>query len=143
METFGKPSTFIRLGDCRLTEELGLIKRQLMSEREELEWSNQRFDDIIGSEGLLILAQDDPRVLVVQSVCSRLIQALQVSSTDVVFSMAAGLTSRLSNKRTNRQFRAPTFQEKRFWNAYESESDGRLLFRVLEQMLLLCPFSLK
>lgn len=51
-----------------------------MSEREELEWSNQRFDDIIGSEGLLILAQDDPRVLVVQSVCSRLIQALQDES---------------------------------------------------------------
>jgi hypothetical protein len=56
-----------------------------MSEREELEWSNQRFDELIsapdGMDGgggrMTMLPPDDPRVEPVRRVCSRLIKALQ------------------------------------------------------------------
>ncbi|KAI5474406.1 hypothetical protein MNV49_003374 [Pseudohyphozyma bogoriensis] len=49
----------------------------LMSQREELEWANHQFDEIIAQEAILILPPTDPRVAVVQRVCSRLIQSLQ------------------------------------------------------------------
>lgn len=68
----------------------------LMTEREEMEWSDKRyafpsmhalgpdescrFEEFVSSEGVHILAPDDPRVGLVRSTCTRLIQALQDDS---------------------------------------------------------------
>ncbi|KAK4054242.1 glutamate--ammonia ligase [Microbotryomycetes sp. JL201] len=48
----------------------------LMSPREELEWSNKRFEEIIAQEENLVLPPSDERTFIVKRVCDRLIQAL-------------------------------------------------------------------
>ncbi|ORY89811.1 peptidase family M48-domain-containing protein [Leucosporidium creatinivorum] len=60
----------------------------LMSEREELEWSNKKFDEIIMTEEHLLLPPDDPRVAVVKRVCDRLVQTLNDDSPLSCFSYA-------------------------------------------------------
>ncbi|KAK4054637.1 glutamate--ammonia ligase [Microbotryomycetes sp. JL221] len=48
----------------------------LMSPREELEWSNKRFEEIIVQEEHLLLPPTDERTVMVKRVCDRLIQTL-------------------------------------------------------------------
>ncbi|GAA96093.1 uncharacterized protein L969DRAFT_94323 [Mixia osmundae IAM 14324] len=48
----------------------------LMSEREEMEWSQSRFENII-EEGLLVLKADDERVALIKRICDRLITVLE------------------------------------------------------------------
>lgn len=52
-----------------------------MSEREELEWSNKRFEEIIAADADALLKPDDPRITIVKRVCDRLIQALNNDAT--------------------------------------------------------------
>ncbi|GAA5929285.1 M48 family metallopeptidase [Sporobolomyces koalae] len=52
----------------------------LMTEREEIEWSNQRFDELMATESLLLLPPDDARVAPLRQVCDRLVQALNDES---------------------------------------------------------------
>ncbi|KAL7010027.1 hypothetical protein EMMF5_000046 [Cystobasidiomycetes sp. EMM_F5] len=47
-----------------------------MSEKEEMAWSQQRFEDIIATEGPLILPGSDERVQALKRVCDRLIEAM-------------------------------------------------------------------
>ncbi|GAA5896946.1 hypothetical protein JCM5296_002665 [Sporobolomyces johnsonii] len=60
----------------------------LMSESEEIEWSNQRFEELMTTEALLLLPPSDPRVPVVKNVCDRLVQALSDDSS-ISFAEAA------------------------------------------------------
>ncbi|GAA5898386.1 M48 family metallopeptidase [Sporobolomyces salmoneus] len=48
----------------------------LMSDREEVEWSNQRFDELMATESPFLLPPSDPRVKPLKEVCDRLVQAL-------------------------------------------------------------------
>ncbi|GAA5959394.1 hypothetical protein JCM21900_006844 [Sporobolomyces salmonicolor] len=59
-----------------------------MSESEEIEWSNQRFEELMTTEALLLLPPSDPRVPVVKTVCDRLVQALNDDSS-ISFAEAA------------------------------------------------------
>lgn len=52
----------------------------LLTEREEMEWSHRRFDDLLASEASHILPGTDERVRLVKKVCDRLITALDVNS---------------------------------------------------------------
>lgn len=52
----------------------------LMTEREEMEWSDKRFEEFISSDGVYIIPPNDPRVDLVRTTCTRLIQALQDDS---------------------------------------------------------------
>lgn len=47
-----------------------------MSEAEEVEWSHRRFEDILATEGPLILDHTDARTGLVKKICDRLITAL-------------------------------------------------------------------
>lgn len=51
-----------------------------MTEREEMEWSHRRFDDLLASEAPHILPFSDPRVQLIKTICDRLITALDVDS---------------------------------------------------------------
>lgn len=48
----------------------------LMSEKEEIAWSQKRFQDILEAEGPLVLPEDDERVQVLKRVCDKLVQAM-------------------------------------------------------------------
>lgn len=52
----------------------------LMSEREELEWSKARFDELLSSDAEWVVGPQDPRVEPIKRVCTRLVQTLQDQS---------------------------------------------------------------
>ncbi|PLW22771.1 hypothetical protein PCANC_03031 [Puccinia coronata f. sp. avenae] len=52
----------------------------LMSEAEEMEWSDRRFEDLIASDGHLIVGTQDPRTQMVKEICDRLMTALDLDS---------------------------------------------------------------
>ncbi|GAA5872980.1 hypothetical protein JCM16303_006900 [Sporobolomyces ruberrimus] len=52
----------------------------LMTDREEIEWSNQRFDELMSTESILLLPPSDPRIKPLKEVCDRLVQALNDES---------------------------------------------------------------
>jgi len=52
----------------------------LMSEAEEMEWSHRRFEDLIASDGRLIVGPQDPRTQMVKNICDRLMTALDLNS---------------------------------------------------------------
>ncbi|GAA6010355.1 hypothetical protein JCM11491_006283 [Sporobolomyces phaffii] len=62
----------------------------LMSEREEIEWSNQRFDELMATEAILLVPPSDPRIVPLKQVCDRLVQAL-ADESPVSFSEQARL----------------------------------------------------
>lgn len=72
----------------------------LMSEKEEMAWSQQRFEDIIATEGPLILPGSDERVQALKRVCDRLIEAMDAD--DMVCS---AIWPRDGRSRSNRQCR--------------------------------------
>ncbi|KAH9455264.1 hypothetical protein Pst134EA_022738 [Puccinia striiformis f. sp. tritici] len=53
----------------------------LMSEAEEMEWSHRRFEEIVASDGHLIVGPQDPRTQMVKEICDRLMTALDLDST--------------------------------------------------------------
>ncbi|GAA5836557.1 hypothetical protein JCM3766R1_001632 [Sporobolomyces carnicolor] len=79
----------------------------LMSDREEVEWSNQRFDELMATESLFLVAPEDPRVRPLKDVCDRLVQALHDQGA-VSFSQQARIERIRSNGATARRFVVPS-----------------------------------
>ncbi|KAA1089236.1 hypothetical protein PGT21_011017 [Puccinia graminis f. sp. tritici] len=52
----------------------------LMSEAEEMEWSRRRFEDLVSTDGDLIVGPQDPRTQMVKEICDRLMTALDLDS---------------------------------------------------------------
>ncbi|MBW0503275.1 hypothetical protein O181_042990 [Austropuccinia psidii MF-1] len=52
----------------------------LMSEGEELEWSQRRFKDFLAADGQFVLSSDDPRTQLVKKVCDRLMAVLDLDT---------------------------------------------------------------
>ncbi|WAR61727.1 hypothetical protein PtB15_12B417 [Puccinia triticina] len=52
----------------------------LMSEGEEMEWSRRRFEDLVASDGHMIVGPHDPRTQMVKEICDRLMTALDLDS---------------------------------------------------------------
>lgn len=53
----------------------------LMSEKEEMAWSQKRFQDVLEAEAPLILSESDERVQVLKRVCNKLIEAMDSDNT--------------------------------------------------------------
>lgn len=51
-----------------------------MSESEEIEWSHRRCEDLLASEGHLILGPQDPRTILLKKICDRLMAAVDLDS---------------------------------------------------------------